>query len=155
MTERRKIAFGDVKMSKLEVKELVVGGDPINGTTGNQMADGVTFTIGTEAANAINVAMQVTSGGSDMAEIGVYQVYLSDASTGIGISGTAPATSVAVGTDGAVIVTQTAKLAWVLQTEADGDVDLTITDTTGATWYMVVVMPDGSLAVSGAITFAT
>jgi len=138
-----------------KVKKLIVGGDPRNGTDGKVQADGVTFTIGTEAANVVNVAAQLTGGGDDMASIGVYQAYLSDAATGIGISATAPATSVAIGTDGEIIVTHTAKLAWTLQTEVDGAIDLDITDTTTATWYLVIVMPDGSMAVSGAITFST
>jgi hypothetical protein len=155
MAWRQKVTFGDMKAKKLEVKELVIGGDPLNGTTGNQMADGVTFTIGTEATNAINVAMQLTSGGNDLSEIGYVTAFLSDSATGIGISGTAPATSVAIGTDGAIIKELTTKLAWILQSEADGDIDLTITETGGDTWYLVVVLPDGSQVVSDAITFTT
>lgn len=44
--------------------------------------------------------------------------------------------------------------AWLLTSEADGDIDITFTHTGGAkTLYLVLVLPDGSLSVSPAITF--
>lgn len=114
-----------------------------------------TITVGTEADNAINVAIQLKdAGGADLAVPGYVTAFLSDDSGGVAISGTAPATSVAIGTDGAIIKELTTKLAWILQSEADGDIDLTITETGADTWYLVVVLPDGSQVVSGAITFA-
>lgn len=114
-----------------------------------------TITVGTEADNAINVQIQLKdTGNADLAVMGHVTAYLSDDADGIGISGTAPATSVAIGTDGAIIKELTTKLAWILQSEADGDIDLTITETGGDTWYLVVVLPNGSQVVSDAITFA-
>lgn len=114
-----------------------------------------TISVGAEAANAINVAIQLKdAGGADLAAVGYVTAFLSDDSGGLAISGTAPATSVAIGTDGAIIKELTTKLAWILQSEADGDIDLTITETGADTWYLVVVLPDGSQVVSDAITFA-
>ena len=114
-----------------------------------------TITVGVEAADAINVAIQLKdAGGADLEAVGYVTAFLSDDSGGLGISGTAPATSVAIGTDGAIIKELTTKLAWILQSEADGDIDLTITETGADTWYLVVILPDGSHVVSGAITFA-
>lgn len=114
-----------------------------------------TITVGTEAANAINVQIQLKDvGDADLAVVGHVTAYLSDDADGIGISGTAPATSVAIGTDGAIIKELTTKLAWILQSEADGDIDLTITETGADTWYLVVVLPNGSQVVSDEITFA-
>lgn len=136
---------------------VVESGGQINVESGGNIGRicGVTFTIGAEAANVINVGLQLTdAAGNDLDEIGTVFAFLSDASTGIGISGTAPATSVAIGTDGAIIKEHTTKLAWTLQSEADGDIDLDITETGADTWYMVVVLPDGTSVVSGAITFA-
>lgn len=116
---------------------------------------GATCTVGAEAANVINVAIQLTDAqGNDLDEVGTVFAFLSDASTGIGISGTAPVTSVAIGTDGAIIKEHTTKLAWTLQSEADGDIDLDITETGADTWYLVIVLPDGTSVVSDAITFA-
>ena len=59
----------------------------------------------------------------------------------------------AVGTDG-LLIPVVANKAFVLTCEADGDVDLNVVEAGGATWYLVLVMPDGSHVVSGAITFA-
>jgi len=42
----------------------------------------------------------------------------------------------------------------VLVSEADGDIDITITETSTPTFYLALVLPNGALAVSGAITFA-
>lgn len=44
--------------------------------------------------------------------------------------------------------------AFELISEADGDIDVNIVEAGVATWYLVVVTPDGLLNVSGAITFA-
>lgn len=41
-----------------------------------------------------------------------------------------------------------------LVSEVDGDIDINITESGVATWYLVLVLPNGKLAVSGAITFA-
>ncbi len=41
-----------------------------------------------------------------------------------------------------------------LVSEADGDIDVTITESGAATWYLILIMPDGRLAASDAITFA-
>jgi len=38
--------------------------------------------------------------------------------------------------------------------EADGDIDVDITDSGTPTMYLVLVLPNGKLAVSDAITFA-
>lgn len=155
------------KYQQLHTKQLYVNGtnvtSALDGLTSSaaeiNTLDGaisaVTMVVGVEGTNAINVTIQLQdAGGSDVAFVGHVHAYLSDASTGLGISATAPATSVAIGTDGAIIVEEVAKLAWWLQSESDGDIDLTITETGIDTWYLVIVLPDGSQTVSGAITFA-
>ncbi len=116
----------------------------------------VTYVIGAEASNVINVGIQlVDAAGTNVAAVSVVEAYLSDASTGIGISAAAPDVDAIIGTDGAFIVVHTADLAWLLQTEADGHADIDLNDVTGTpTWFMVVVLPNGELAVSAAITFA-
>lgn len=114
----------------------------------------VTFTIGTEAANAINVAMQFNDySGSPLAVRSSVFVYLSDDANGDSVAGTAPDGGVAVGTDGLAIPLVAAK-AFQCTSESDGDLDLTITESGVDTWYVVVVLPSGELTVSGAVTFA-
>lgn len=125
-------------------------------TAYNAPIGGVTFVIGAEGSNIINVGLQLNDlAGNALAVIGNVFAYLSDASTGIAISAAAPDGSVAIGTDGAIILEHVTDLAWDLQSEADGDIDLDINDVTGTpTWYLVVVMPSGLQVVSTAITFA-
>ncbi len=117
---------------------------------------GATFVIGAEGSDIINVGIQLLDNEGDaLAVVGNVFAYLSDASTGIDISAAAPDDSVVIGTDGDIIVEHTTDLAWDLQSEADGDIDLDIKDVTGTpTWYLVVVMPSGLQVVSEAITFA-
>lgn len=44
--------------------------------------------------------------------------------------------------------------AFMLVSESDGDIDINVTEAGVATWYLVLVLPNGKLAASGAITFA-
>ena len=112
------------------------------------------FTIGAEATNVINVAVQLTDGnGDNIASQTTFYAYLSDDADGSSLAATAPATSVAIGTDGIADVITT-KLSWMLTTESDGNVDIDITETGTDTWYLVCVMPLGNQVISGAITFA-
>ncbi len=117
---------------------------------------GVGFVIGAEASNVINVGIQLNDlEGDAMAVISNVYAFLSDDVTGLAISAAAPDVSVGIGTDGAIIVEHVTDLAWELQSEADGDIDLDIEDATGTpTFYLVVVLPSGLQVVSAAITFA-
>jgi len=122
----------------------------------NLPVGGVDFVIGSEAANVINVGLQLNDlDGDAMAVVSNVYAFLSDDSGGDSISAAAPDVSVGIGTDGAIIVEYTTDLAWTLQSEADGDIDLDIEDATGTpTWHLVVVLPSGLQIVSAAITFA-
>lgn len=113
----------------------------------------VSFTIGAEAANVINVGIQLKDKGLDVAERVSVLAYLSDDANGDSVAGSAP-TTVAIGTDGVAIPLVAGK-CFLLTSEADGDIDIDITLSAGAdTWYLVIVLPDGRLVPSGAITFA-
>lgn len=114
----------------------------------------VDFVIGTQAGDVINVGLQLNdAAGSALATRASVFAYLSDDANGDSIAGTAPDGGVAVGTDGLAIPLVASK-AWLLTSEADGDIDLSITESGADTWYLIVVLPNGKLAASGAITFA-
>lgn len=113
------------------------------------------FTIGTETSNAINVAIQLKYDKSqaDTARRGVF-AYLSDDANGDSIVATAPDGGWAIGTDGLLIPVVASKAAQLVS-ESDGDIDVTITHAAGAkTVYLILVMPNGRLVASSAITFA-
>jgi hypothetical protein len=115
----------------------------------------VGFTIGAEAGgNTINVAMQLKdANGADLAVRSNVFAYLSNDANGDAIATNAPSGGWAIGTDGLLIPVVTNKAAR-LTSEADGDIDVTITEAGAYTVYLAVVLPNGKLNVSGAITFA-
>jgi hypothetical protein len=116
---------------------------------------GASFTIGEEDSGAITVNVQIedASGAAQAAATALW-CYLSDEADGVGVTATAPSGGVATGTDGTILAEVTADSLWLVETEADGDLDLVLTEAGAATWYLVLIMPDGRKVVSGAITFA-
>lgn len=113
------------------------------------------FTIAAEAANAINVAIQLNDadGAPCGMRTGVF-AYLSDDANGDSVVANAPDGGWAIGTDGLLIPVVAGKAAHLIS-EADGDIDVTITHAAGAkTCYLILVHPSGKLSASGAITFA-
>lgn len=124
----------------------------LNTLDGAPMAAG--FVVGAEAGNVINVAVQLKdANGADLAARGSVLAYLSDDANGDSVAATAPSGTVVIGTDG-LAIPLVAKKTFLLTSEADGDIDINITEAGAATWYLVIVLPNGKLAVSGAITFA-
>lgn len=112
------------------------------------------FTVGTEATNVINVAIQLNDQeGKALSEVTALDFYLADDAAGLTPSSTAPTGGIAIGTDGALIES-VANLSGTMVSEADGDIDIDITDTGTPTFYLVVRLPQGGLAISDAITFA-
>lgn len=111
----------------------------------------VGFTVGVEGANLITVAVQLKSGASDIAERCAVIVYLS--SDANGDTPIAAQTSIAAGADGSLLGTLTAATSIILLSEADGDIDVAVTDTGVYSRYVNVILPDGSKK-SQIITFA-
>ena len=110
-----------------------------------------TITVGTEAANVINVGIQLKdAAGTDLARRGFIQAYLSDDANGDSIVATAP-DAVAIGTDG-LYMPLIDKKRFDLVSEADGDIDLNITKAGADTYYLILIIDD-KLTASAAITF--
>jgi hypothetical protein len=113
-----------------------------------------TIVVGAEADDVINVAIQLKDyDGTDLAVRASVLAYLSDAAAGESETATAPSAGVTAGTDGGCIPLVEDKV-FLLTSEADGDIDVAITEDATATWYLVVVLPNGKRVVSDAITFA-
>lgn len=112
------------------------------------------FTIGAETGgNTINVAIQLKDlQGNDLAVSKALIMFVSDNASGLDISTDAPSGGIAIGTDGSLVALGTN--CYLLQSEADGDIDVNIVEAAADTWYMVLIMPDGRQIVSAAITFA-
>jgi len=114
----------------------------------------VAYTIGTEAANVINVGLQLNDAeGNAIAAIAALNFYLSSDAAGKDIESSGP-DSIAIGTDGSLYMSGGDSLiAGLMVSEADGDIDLDLTHAGADTFYFCTILPDGSVAVSSAITF--
>ena len=122
-------------------------------SAGKKKAVSASFTVGTEAANVINVAVQLKShDGSDIAYRAGMPIYLSSDANGDTIEGSGP-DSWAIGTDGILLPDGGDSLiSGVVISESDGDIDINMTHAGADTFYLNVVV-DGVVYTSGAITF--
>ena len=124
----------------------------------DDMVASVSFTVGSESTEAITVSCQFKdAAGADMTSARCLRAYLSADSAGQTAS-SASGLTVTSGTDGLTQVSvdsNTINMLW-LTSEADGDVDVVITDASAGTTtnYLNVITPDGKIHTSGAITFA-
>ena len=114
---------------------------------------GVTFVVGAEAADTINIAGSVRSGGAVITVPVLLPWYQANDAAGLIPTTVAQDGAVAIGTDGALIQS-VAKLSGFVISSAAGLFDIDITDAGVFTTHLVIVMPDGRLQISGAITFA-
>jgi len=111
----------------------------------------VSFVVGASDTGTVGIQLG-DHNGDDLAVRGTVFAYLSDDANGDSIAGTAPSGGVAIGTDG-VLIPVVANKAFFLCSEADGDIDIVLTEAAADTWYLVVVLPNGTHRVSGAIAF--
>lgn len=125
-------------------------------TFGPQSFDLASFTVGVEAANTIVVSIQLKNArGKALAQKAIADIYLSDAATGIGITGTVPTSTLVAGTNGTKLAALVTDKMLRMLSDASGRIDLSIVQTAApVTYYVVVVFPDGSIGVSSAVTFA-
>ena len=115
----------------------------------------VSFAVGPLTSHVINVAVQLQDANwQNLTQRGAVRAYLSDNADGSTLTATAPGTSVGIGTNGLELELVTKKV-FELVSNASGQVDLNLSDNTGAkTWYLVVILPDGSLNISPAMIFS-
>lgn len=109
------------------------------------------WTIGPDTSNVLNVGIQFCDANYNaIGGVGQVRAYLSDNPDGSTLTGTTPNGSVAIGTNG-VAIPLIAKQVFELISNKSGQVDLNIGNSTGHTFYLVVLMPDGAIRVSPAI----
>jgi hypothetical protein len=112
-----------------------------------------TMVVGIEAADVINVAIQlVDPAGTAVAERMGVMWYLSTDAEGDNVAAAAPSGGIAIGTDG-LLFEWTANLAGWAISEVDGDIDVSLTETGDGFFYLILVMPNGKLVVSDIIDF--
>lgn len=131
--------------------------------TGNLVANGITatpictdasITVGAENTNVRAITIQLKdSNGHDVAERTVVEAFVFADANGDAFATTGGSTGIAIGTDGALLAL-VAKKAFILISEADGDIDLTWTDTGTEAAYLALRLPTGRVIISSALTNA-
>lgn len=112
---------------------------------------GAEFTIGAEATEAITVNIQLKDGmNQDVDAVTAATIYVFADAAGAAFN-TQDYTSIAAGTDGAVVERVADKIL-DCTCEADGDLDIVLTETGAGTVYLGVILSNGQFAMSGAIT---
>lgn len=112
---------------------------------------GINFSVADEVGSNVDVTMQaVDADGNDLKRVVCLPWFLSADSLGK-VIGSALSTAPLILSDGHLI-TEFASLSGMLVFEADGDAGIRLTDTNTNTHYLIIVLPDGSITASGAIT---
>lgn len=113
-----------------------------------------TITVGAEVSNVRAITIQLKDAkGNDLDEVApVWAAVFADADAAA-FAATGGSTGIAIGTDGAALAVVAKKL-FLLTSEADGGIDLTWTDTGTEAAYLGLILPNGRLVMSDALTNA-
>lgn len=122
----------------------------------NEVPSDVSFSIAAGGANVSEITIQMQNGqGQNVAAPAPFLVWLSDADTGVGLTGTsASGTVTAKSASGQDMGALTAKKALMAQPLADGSFILQITDTAKTAFYVAVQLPSGGRRVSRVLATA-
>ena len=113
------------------------------------------ITVGAEAANVRAITIQLKDANDKaIAYQEIVDVFVVGAANLNAIVGTGGSTGIEIGTDGAILSTIVAKKHFVVASEADGDIDLTWTDTGTEAAYLALRLPTGRVIFSDALTNA-
>ena len=117
------------------------------------IAGDVYYGIEVEAGDALTVTIQISdTNGTALATRAALPWYLSEDANGDAIANGAPSGGIAILADG-LLLEWTADLSGLVVCEADGDINVVLTDNGTDQFYFVLVMPDGSLNVSTILNF--
>lgn len=111
-----------------------------------------TITVGAEDTNVRAIAIQLKdANGNDVTSVQHVKIMMMANAAGTAYVTTGGSTGIAIGTDGALLAL-VAKKVFVATSEADGDIDLTYTDTGHEAAFIHLILPNGKVIVSDALT---
>jgi len=114
------------------------------------------FTIGSESNDTISVNVQFLDwNGDPLTNPTGILAYVSTSADGCsvdGIGSNGQSLAISSGGDGTLLELVNKKLYWLVPSSS-GSIDIDFSDTGDATYYLVLVLPNGKLAISDAITF--
>lgn len=154
----RLIGIDDQGNLVLNTKGQLVGATGIPGLVGNGIGTGLTITNGPGAsANIANVTFQITDSlGAPLAQVGSFDLNLSDNANGSGLTATTASGGIAAAASGGtVLAINTAAKALTVQTNASGQFILAITDTAKTGFYPVALRGFGAPTVGQQLTSAS
>lgn len=123
-----------------------------NGVAITQPCVAATITVGAESANVRNITIQLSdANGNDINYVETVEIILFLDAGMLAFVVTGGSTGIAIGTDGALLAV-VAKKVFLATSEADGDIDLTWTDTGTEVAFLGVRLPNGRVVVSSALT---
>lgn len=137
-------------IKKTSPTKLIAGPNDIVDIGGACVA--ASIVVGAENTNVRAITIQLKDGqGKDMARRTPVQIAVLADGNGDAFVATGGSTGVAIGTDGALLPIVAKKLFMAIS-EADGDIDLTWTDTGTEVAYLAVILPNGKMVISAALT---
>ena len=108
------------------------------------------ITVGAENSNVRAITIQLKDGaGKDINYVETVEIIVFSSAAMTAFAGTGGSTGIAIGTDGALLPI-VAKKYFLATSEADGDIDLTWTDTGTESVAVGVRLPNGRVVVSDA-----
>ena len=113
----------------------------------------ITFTIGSESTNVITVKCEILGYSSALKLPIVFDAYLSEASDGEGMTGTALSGDWADGGDGSLFFQISSGKYARWQTNDSGSCQIAMTHSGARNVYLVILLPNGLLSVSAVIAF--
>ena len=129
------------------VKGNLTGGNDVDLT---QPCVDASITVGDENANARAITIQLKdANGNDINYVETVEVIMFGAADMKSFASTGGSTGIAIGTDGALLAV-VAKKVFLATSEADGDIDLTWTDTGTESVALGVRLPNGRVVVTAA-----
>lgn len=109
---------------------------------------------GATVANRRDITVQLKDAdGNDIDYVEVVELLVTPTADLTNLAAPAPSTGLAIGTDGALMAIKAHNLYYA-SCEADGDIDLTWTDTGTAAAFLHVRLPNGRIVTSSALTNA-
>ncbi|TZG26501.1 hypothetical protein [Sphingomonas montanisoli] len=113
---------------------------------------GASIVVGAEVANVRAITIQLKDAqGNDLAHRATVQIAVLADANGDAFVAVGGTTGIAIGADGALLPIVAKKLFLAIS-EADGDIDLTWTDTGTDVAYLAVILPNGRMIISAALT---
>ena len=116
--------------------------------------DDVTFIVGEEDTNVVEVNLQLVDlAGNPVPKSMVVTVHLSSDPDSIVVDATKGSMAIATGGAGTLVNETVAGGVASFQTDAEGKLDIALSDDSDLNVYMIVALPSGDLATSSEIVF--